>query len=125
MNEFIPIKIEFQAIQSPKFYNFSNDSINVAVKVNLKALIGLIAERRESAAKYFKDKYTSCSGFISFHSPDIENWLNEGYIIENTAHRVGALLDCLASIEINPDDIYYWADSEYWIDFSPKDEVTN
>lgn len=119
----LPIKIEFQELRSPREYNFANDSINVAVTLDLKALMGLIKERKEQAEQYFKDKYTPCSGFISFHSNDVNDWLKQSYILENPDHRVGALLDCLCSIEIDQDDIYYWCDSEYWIDFSPVNET--
>ncbi len=123
LNQFLPIKISFEALISPREYNFSNDSINVSVELNLTQLIGLISDRKESAATYFKDKYTSCSGFISFHSNDIDDWLNPEYIMENSAHRIGALLDCLCNIEIEQDDIYYWTDSESYIDFTPKNEI--
>lgn len=129
LNDILPtkdpqFKIEFQSLYSPREYNFSNDAINVRVEIDLRLLIGLIKNRKEKAAEYFKDKYTSCSGFISFHSNDVNDWLKKSYIMENPAHRVGALLDCLCSIEIDNDDIYYWCDSEYWIDFSPKEEIT-
>lgn len=124
LNAIFPVKIEFQELISPREYNFANDSINVKVELNLKVLLTHIKARKEQATKYFKDKYTSYSGFISFHSPDIDNWLNPSYIIQDSKHRIGALLDCLCSIEIDRDDIYYWVDSEYWIDFSPKNEVT-
>ena len=121
LNQFLPVKIEMQELVSPREYNFANDSINVKVELNLKQLIGLIKARKEQAAEYFKNKYTSCSGFISFHSPNIENWLSADYILEKKEHRIGALMDCLCSIEIDQDDIYYWADSEYYIDFSPNE----
>lgn len=121
LNQFLPITLTYQSICSPKEYNFANDSINIVAKLDLKQLIGLIKERKEQATQYFKDKYTSCSGFISFHSPNIENWLNAAYILEKPAHRIGALLDCLCFIEISQDDIYYWTDSESWIDYSIKE----
>ncbi len=122
MKDLLPIKIEYESLYSPREYNFTNDSINITVEVDLKQLTGLIKERSEEAAKYFKDKYTSCSGFISFHSPYLEDWLNESYILEKENHRVGALLDCLASLEIDQDKYMYWADSESWCDSWPKDE---
>ena len=119
LNYFLPIKITFKEIHSPKYYNFSNDSINVKVEVSLNELLKLVQDRKEQAAEYFKDHYTSCSGFISFHSNDIDDWLNKEYILENSQHRIGALLDCLCSIEIDPNDVMYWADGENYIDFSP------
>lgn len=126
LNDLLPtkkpqFKIDFQSLYSPREYNFTNDTINVKVELDLQLLIGLIKNRKEEAAKYFKEKYTSYDGFISFHSNDIEDWLNEEYILENPAHRVGGLLDCLCSIEIDQDDIIYWCDDEtgyinYWLE---------
>jgi hypothetical protein len=124
LKQFLPITIEFQELRSPREYNFANDSINVKVDLNLPELIKLIGDRKEAATQYFKDKYTSCSGFISFHSNDVNDWLDIKYILENPEHRVGALLDCLCAIEIENDDIIYWCDSEYYIDFSPSNELT-
>lgn len=125
LSQFLPIKITFQEISSPKYYNFSNDSINIKVEVNLNQLINLIEDRKEDAAKYFKDKYTSCSGFISFHSNDVDDWINKAYILERPEHRIGALLDCLCSIEIDPDGIIYWTDGENYVDFSPINTEAN
>lgn len=123
LKKFLPIKIEFQHIHSPKEYNFTNDSINVSASLSLDKLIKLIRDRQKEASNYFKNKYTSCSGFISFHSNKIYDWLNKSYILENPEHRIGALLDCLCSIEIDSDDIKYWADSETgWIDYAPINE---
>src|SRR5688572_11202133 len=58
LKQFLPIKIEFQEVQSPKEYNFTNDAINIALKLDLNKLIALIKARKEQAAQYFKDKYT-------------------------------------------------------------------
>jgi len=124
INTFLPIKIEFEKLHSPKEYNFYNDSIWVEVKLNLTDLLAKIKEHKPMATQYFKSHYTSCSGFISFHSPDIEDWLNPKYIKEDTGHRIGALLDCLCHCELDTDDIYYWVEGENYIDFSPKKEVS-
>lgn len=118
LNTFLPIKIEFQELYSPREYNFSNDSINVKIELDLNILIKLIKERSEDAEKYFLDKYSPCSGFIPFHSKHLSDWLKPSYIMANPAHRIGALLDCLCNIEIAQDDIYYWCDGENYIDYS-------
>jgi len=123
IKQFLPVKIEFEELISPREYNFANDSINISVELNLKALLAKIKAHKKEATEYFKNKYTSCSGFILFHSPDIDNWLSPSYILQDSRHRIGALLDCLCSIEIDENDISYWTDSENWIDFSPKNEV--
>lgn len=125
LNQFLPIEIEFQHVHSPREYNFSNDSINIAVSLDIDELIKLIEERKQDAATYFKNKYTSRSGFTSFHSNKISDWINKEYILENPEHRIGALLDCLCSIELNQDDIIYWADSETgYINFEPLHQET-
>lgn len=124
LKQFLPIKIVFEEIYSPREYNFKNDSINVEISLSLDKLLKLIKDRKEQATQYFKDHYTSCSGFISFHSNKLHDWLRKDYILENPKHRIGALLDCLCSIEISQDDIIYWCDSEFHIDFSPKEVET-
>lgn len=123
LNQFLPIKIKFQNIQSPREYNFKNDSINVIVSLSLDKLIKLIRDRKEAASQYFINTYTSCSGFVSFHSNEISDWLNKKYILENPAHRVGALLECLCFCEIDTNNIPYWCDSETgYISYSVKEQ---
>ncbi len=123
LNNYLPVKFEFTELHSPKEYNFYNDSIWVNAELNLSLLLAVLKEHEQTATQYFKDKYTSCSGFISFHSNNIEDWMDENYILEDTAHRIGALLDCLCNCVIDTDDIYYWAEGEQYIDFWPKNEV--
>lgn len=85
----------------------------------------IINDRKEQAISYFDERYSSRSGFIPFHSNNIENWLNKEYILEQPEHRVGALLDCLCSIEIDNENIIYWADSETgYINYTPKEIET-
>lgn len=116
------IKLEFQELSSPKEYNFYNDSIWVKCRVSLNKLLKLIEDKKVQAESYFAHKYTSCSGFISFHSNDVEDWLNKEYILKEPEHRIGALLDCLCEIKGIEAD-WDWISSENWIDFTPKTEV--
>lgn len=115
----LPIEFEYQSLYSPKEYNFTTDSIYVNVHVNIDDIYGIINENKELARQYFLDQYTSRDGFISFHSNNLEDWLNKEYILENSSHRIGALLDCICSFLINKDDIYYWVDNERYINFEP------
>jgi hypothetical protein len=125
LKQFLPIKIEFQNIHSPKEYNFTNDSINVIISLSLDKLIKLIRDRSAAASEYFKSTYTSCSGFISFHSSNINDWLNKKYILDDPAHRIGSLLNCLCFCEINRDDAAYWCDDETgYISYSLKEQET-
>ena len=120
LNVFLSITIEFQEVISPKEYNFRNDSINIAVDLELSVLIELIRNRYNEAKQYFKSTYTSCSGFISSHSNDIQDWLNPEYILSEPEHRIGALLSALCFSEIDQDNIIYWCDDESHIDFELK-----
>lgn len=126
LKQFLPIKIEFQSIVSPKEYNFANDSINISVSLSLNKLIKLIKDRQPQAAIYFKDTYTSCSGFISFHSNSINDWLRKDYILESPQHRIGALLNCLCNIEIDNDSVTYWCDAETgYVDYAPINAIAD
>jgi hypothetical protein len=117
------IEIGFEELRSPREYNFANDSINVIVRLDLKDLLKLISDRKEAATKHFKDTYTSYDVFISFHSNDVNDWLDKAYIMEKPEHRIGALLECLCRIEFSQDDFMYWTDGESWIDFGLKETV--
>lgn len=123
LKAFLPIKLEFQEVVSPKEYNFKNDSINISASLSIDRLIKLIRDRIKPATQYFKDTYTSRSGFISFHSNRVYDWLRKEYILENPDYRIGALLNCLCSIEIDQDDIIYWCDDEMHISAELKESV--
>lgn len=125
LKQYLPIEIEFQQVSSPREYNFDNDSIYISVSLDIDVLIELIKDRREAATVYFKNKYTSRSGFISFHSNDVSDWTNKEYILEKPDHRIGALLNCLCYCEIDADDIIYWAESETgYISYNPIEQET-
>lgn len=114
------VKLEFQELHSPREYNFYNDSIWVKATVSIDRMLKFIGEHRTDAIGYFS-KYTPCSGFIPFHSNDVDVWLQREYILEDTAHRVGALLECCCEIEGIKEDSE-WTSSESYIDFSPKEK---
>jgi hypothetical protein len=99
--ELLPIKIEYQSIYHPKYYNCSNDVVNVRVTVSLNRLLRLIVDDIDGYTPYFREEYTSRSGFVSLHSNQLEDWLKKKYILENPAHRIGALLECLASCHVH------------------------
>ena len=123
ISDVLPVKLEFQEVISPREYNFYNDSINIVAELNLNELLKFIRNNKKQAAQYFKDKYTSCSGFISSHSNNVDTWLNKVYIFEYPEHRIGALLDCLCYIVgITDEDIYDYCSSEFYVDFSHKED---
>ena len=89
----IIIKISNISVVSPKFYNYSTDSINCDIELDIKELLKLLKDNKEWT-KYCKDNYTSRPGFISHYKPeDIENATTEQ--IEKDNHILGAMLEFL------------------------------
>ena len=70
-------KIEFQHLNSPKYYNFENDSIYCIIRPKKQAIIDYINANRPQLSKYLERKFKSRDGFISFYSYDIETWEQE------------------------------------------------
>lgn len=67
------IACAFRKIDSPKYYNFETDRIFVTVQesVLFELFDGLDKTRMSEIAA---SRHTSCSGFISFYSPDWHSW---------------------------------------------------
>jgi len=103
-------KITFQAVSSPREYNYYNDSINIEVEIDIEAI-----------QKYFEDSmiqsqfldslkaiYTSRDGFISFHSNNVDIWLqdiNNLPNIDKIEHKIGSILDFIICNEIDMDEL--------------------
>lgn len=91
-------EIIFQKVISPKYYNYSNDSVNCEVILkpfNGEALQKYILENRENLSEYLRAEYTSCSGFISSYSNNFEDWQSETEDFLNWEcddHHLGAIL---------------------------------
>lgn len=70
----LDIKLEFESLESPKYYNYSTDRIfaNISTE-DLKKLNGYV--QAEVLAETIKNRFTSYDGFISSYSNNIEDWL--------------------------------------------------
>lgn len=114
--------ITFQKLVSPKYYNFSNDSINVEVvfsAANLQAIRHYVSEHFAQWREYLKSTYTSCDGFISHHdnNPGAEEWFVDNAL--NDRHNAGAVLEFICQQEdINTDFLFNFCDSVEGIDCS-------
>lgn len=87
---------KLQKLNSPREYNFANDSIDVAFVLNArnkKAITAYLQAHKPAFAQYLYDHYTSRSGFYSFHSNDMYVWLQdlEGVLADD--HKLGAVLN--------------------------------
>jgi len=102
------IKIQFEKIISPREYNFANDSVNVSIDVPVKPLQEYIHENYEEFTEYIKNRYTSCSGFMSYYSNNADVWKQETNNFQEfpNHHYLGSILDFICNREINEMDVY-------------------
>lgn len=69
----IGIELRFNALTSPREYNFETDRLFVEVTANrMRALMEAVGHRRIATAA--RKLFTSRSGFISFYNPNIDMW---------------------------------------------------
>ena len=101
--------ITIQGVVSPREYNFYNDSANVVItlsKGNIELINSYLSIHSTEFAAYLKERYTSCSGFISSYPNNIEEFM-EGEPLEHK-HKLGAILDFICECEgIEEINAYY------------------
>ncbi len=97
--------IEFLAILSPKYYNYSTDTIMYELETNKETLQNLkeYTLQLPNAEEYIHKKYTSRDGYTSFLENDIQYWKRNE--IESQENYLGALLDML--IQLLTDDAIF------------------
>ena len=122
----IDCKIKFETLIRPREYNFINDSINIEIDFKeFSQVIEILEQNFEKFSQYIKDNYTSRDGFISNHSSDSSDWIEDlKNDAENEAHKVGAVLDfILQQIEDYKDKNLYFAlfENAYFINFTITD----
>lgn len=115
--------IKYENLVSPKYYNFSNDSINIEINFKkFSQVIEILNQNFDSFAQYIKDNYTSLDGFISSYSSNASDWMED--LIENAeneAHKVGAVLDFILQEieEYKDEDLYYeLCENAYFVDYT-------
>lgn len=124
------IKVKMEKIVSPRFYNFTNDSINVEYELaedSMQKLLDYIKEYRDEFDQYITDRYTSRSGFSSFYSNDSQVWLDEYFKDEDKLkHCFGSILEFyFQNEEYTYEDLYEEiTDEVYWIEFTIAGEPT-
>tara|TARA_Y100000310_G_C20334445_1_gene646804 strand:+ start:112 stop:693 length:582 start_codon:yes stop_codon:yes gene_type:complete len=117
--------IEFQKLQSPKYYNFENDSIHVIINPKSDAIINYIHDYKDEWKKYLLDNYKSCSGFISSYDcfPESDDW--NDYNIINGRHQLGSALNFIAENEgINELDLWDWIVGNISLECTNYNELT-
>ena len=105
--------IKFEALYSPKEYNFHTDSINIEVELtedNIKEIKTFLYDNLDEYKHYLKEQYTSYSGFISFFPNHFEGWLEltkDFNDFSDKCHLLGSVLEFICYInEIDKDSMY-------------------
>jgi hypothetical protein len=104
------ISIKFQALDSPREYNFRNDRIDVEYTLgadSLNKIHSYLLENKNAFSEYVKDNYTSRSGFYSFHSNNVNEWLDNIKNGTDLDHKLGAVLNFILQNENYTDSDLY------------------
>lgn len=122
------LRLAIEEMTSPRKYNFETDRIFARIPTAIVKFLfwGLAREKHSTLARMIKDRFTSCSGFISNYSTDLADWIEDP--VSGWDHnQVGTLL--LAALEMYGEDfenlrdrLYesttdcrsYWADCVDW-----------
>tara|TARA_R110001592_G_scaffold121588_1_gene327422 strand:+ start:864 stop:1448 length:585 start_codon:yes stop_codon:yes gene_type:complete len=125
-DEDINMTINFQKLVSPKFYNFTNDSINCEYVISQKEydkIIDYIKVNWSNFEEYIKDRYTSRSGFTSSHSNNAEVWMNNIKSESHLEHNFGTVLEFILQNEEYESYNIYEAITDDYIEFNPIEEL--
>ena len=116
--------IKNQSLISPKYYNFSNDSINIDIDIDIDSLKKYLVDNLSEFQVYLSNKYTSCSGFISSYSNNALEWLNNE-IENNSDHCIGSILDFILNNEIEDCELQmFYSLTDCYISVENYDELT-
>jgi hypothetical protein len=96
--------IDFQQLRSPKEYNFTTDSVNCAITLDVEPVYEYLNSHLEAYTGYVKENYTSRSGFISSYDTSMELWLDPANVEQ--AHEFGAVLAFILQSEYPDNELY-------------------
>ena len=99
-------KIDFKNVDSPKYYNYSNDMIICNISPKKRNILKYLKDNKENFIEYLKNTYTSYDGFISNYSNDINEYCNKNFL--DHKHKLGSVLNFICINEgITELDLYY------------------
>ncbi len=95
------LDLRFESLTHPREYNFETDKLYVHIPLEqVKALLERV--RNTTLKATIEDRFTSRSGFFSFYSNDIEDWLAKP-LQEWDHNEVGTLLHALIAEDLDWD----------------------
>ena len=99
------ITVVFEAVYSPKYYNYTNDAINVTFELNTETYSQIVKELytwRGDFEGSLEEDFTSRDGFISFYSNKFVEWL--GYLIEQDESKMAVVFQYILEFLLNVND---------------------
>ena len=96
--------IKYEKVVSPRYYNYGNDSIDIAVELteeNSKKIQKYILDNQEEFEEMLERKYKCRDGFIPSYSHHIIDWIDEtdNFLMnENNTHELGMILEFILYI---------------------------
>jgi hypothetical protein len=119
LKDFGVLSVKFQEIISPKYYNFSTDSINCEIEIEPEKIRFYIHNNFENFREYIYDNYSHKSGFISSYSNFASDWItntsNFSDFTQNK-HYLGAILTFICQNEgIEPNQMSSYILENIWI----------
>lgn len=94
----IELNIKCGQIYSPKFYNFSNDEIDLTVKFNKVKVLKFAKENKYQFNTFLKENYSSYDGFSSSTANNFIEWLQD--FKDNNVQSIGAIITYICKEEI-------------------------
>ena len=121
------VLIKAGEIYSPKYYNFSNDEIDLDVTFSKSKVLNEVNKNITKFNEFLKERYSSRDGFNSFTANNYIEWLEDYNEDKDTA--VGAVLTYLfqETIEENREGFIQHVCDDYmdyreFVDFEEHDE---
>ena len=122
------VLIKAGEIYSPKFYNFSNDEIDLDVTFSKSKVLNEVNKNITKFNEFLKERYSSRDGFNSFTANNYIEWLEDYNDEKDTA--IGAVLTYLfqETIEENRENFIQYVccdtDLDYreFVDYEKHDE---
>lgn len=89
--------ITFEKLVSPKYYNYTNDSIDCEIVPKKEVIISYLLNNELQFIEYLKDNYKSRDGFISYYDYDIVEFMKDEPLEDE--HKLGSILNFIAQNE--------------------------
>ena len=108
-------EVKLQKLVSPKYYNFSNDSVDCVIDVDVDKVNEYLKDNFDAFSKYIKERYTSCDGFISYYDNDADEW----HDWSEDSHKCGSVLQFICENE-GIEEPYYFDDVHISLFYTEK-----